>query len=88
MLQNAAGISCTIDGVSIFYFSKKIHIGGVLLLFYRGSVMTEISAEEYKKIESALDTFCHCCTGCPFDDGKNCFVITIKDLLREHVKEV
>jgi hypothetical protein len=49
--------------------------------------MTKISAEEYKKFESALDKVCSCCAECPFDDGENCFVITIKDLLREHIKE-
>jgi hypothetical protein len=50
-------------------------------------MLTTITGEECEKLEGALDKVCSCCVECPFDDGEDCFVITIKGLLREHVRE-
>jgi hypothetical protein len=49
--------------------------------------MTTITVDEYETLEGALDGVCSSCVGCPFDDDVDCRVITIKSLLREHVKE-
>jgi hypothetical protein len=49
--------------------------------------MTAITGKQFRKMKEALDTNCSVCSSyCPFD-GDDCLLITIKELLAEHVKE-
>jgi hypothetical protein len=61
-----------------FYFSVS---------YFEENEMTHITGAELKRMNNALDKNCTSCgSPCPFDDGDECLISKIKDLLREHVE--
>jgi hypothetical protein len=57
------------------------------LSYFEENKMTRIIGAELKRMNNALEKNCTSCgSPCPFDDGDDCLISKIKDLLREHVE--